>query len=297
MNTTQLLIGASCAALIAAAAERAHALTRSGAYAALAVGTLTFGFGGWPLTFVLLAFFISSVALSRLGRRKKKTLTDIGKAGPRDALQVLANGGIATAVGTLWLLPLAAIGTAPIADYSSIEANVFGTSVPIIAIVCAYAGAYAAATADTWGTEIGTLARQQPRSILTLRPIATGLSGGISAAGTLAELAGAAFIAGVSVFAIRQLPFAQTSQYAEPLHVFIAITAGGIAGALADSLLGATLQELRHCPTCNTTCETNPHSCQTRTRRIRGFAHFNNDTVNTAATLTGAAVAFAIAAS
>lgn len=294
MNTTQLLIGASCAALIAAAAERAHALTRSGAYAAFTIGTLTFGFGGWPLTFVLLAFFVSSVALSRLGRAQKKTLTDIGKAGPRDAWQVLANGGIATAFGTIWLLPLAAGGTA---DFAWINANVFGTTVPLIAIICAYAGAYAAATADTWGTEIGTLAKQRPRSILTLRPIATGLSGGISAPGSLAELAGAAFIAGVSVLAIAKLSYVHTSEHANPLHIFIAITAGGITGALADSLLGATLQELRHCPTCNKTCETNPHSCGTTTRRVRGLPNFNNDTVNTAATLTGAAVAFAIAAS
>src|SRR6202044_93779 len=59
----------------------------------------------------------------------------------------------------------------------------------------AFAGAYAAATADTWGTEIGTLAAKPPRSILTGKPLATGLSGGVSAPGTAAEVAGSVLIA------------------------------------------------------------------------------------------------------
>ena len=91
-----LLIGVIAAALIALAALRARSLTPGGALAAFVVGGVTFGIGGLPGAVLLLAFFISSVALTRVGRERKRALTDIAKSGPRDAAQVLANGGIAT---------------------------------------------------------------------------------------------------------------------------------------------------------------------------------------------------------
>ncbi len=274
MLLTQLLIGAAFAALISFAASRAYALSRSGATAAFAIGTLTFGFGGWQLTVVLLAFFSSSVALGRIGRARKKTLTDIGKSGARDAWQVLANGGIATACGVL----------------------VHGWAAQTLSVTffCAFAGAYAAATADTWGTEIGTLFERPPRSVLTLRPIATGLSGGVTLPGTLAEILGAMFLAGVALGSLSTMPKAP-GIHVNVTGVFVAITIAGVLGALVDSLLGATLQELRRCPACERSCETNPHDCGTPTRRIRGLPGFTNDLVNALATLAGAVVGFALA--
>jgi len=80
------------------AADRAHALTRGGALAAFVVGSVTYASGGIPFTAILLAFFVPSVAVSRIGRTRKRALVDIGKGGPRDALQVLANGGVANRV-------------------------------------------------------------------------------------------------------------------------------------------------------------------------------------------------------
>ena len=167
---TDFDIGGIVAAFIAFVAYRVGALSGGGALAAFVIGTAVFGGLGIPGAYVLLAFFVPSIALSRTGRARKRKLVDIGKSGPRDAAQVLANGGIAAACA------LAAFYLDP--HYAA-----------------AFAGSLAAATADTWGTEIGTLVSAQPRSIFTLRPIATGLSGGITTAGTLAELAGAFFIA------------------------------------------------------------------------------------------------------
>ena len=141
----------------------------------------------------------------------------------------------------------------------------------------AFAGAFAAAGADTWGTEIGTLARQAPRSILSFRPLGTGLSGGVTIAGTLAEIAGAAVVAGVAAIL--------------GVAAFAPVAIGGLAGALADSILGASVQSLRHCPACARDCETDPHACGTPTVARRGLAWFGNDAVNLAATLTGAFVA------
>jgi uncharacterized protein (TIGR00297 family) len=253
----QLLIGNTLAVLVSAAAYRARALSLDGAIAALAVGALTFTNGGWAAAAVLFAFFLPSTLLSRIGRARKHAIVDTGKTGPRDAWQVLANGGVAAGAIVL--------------------SSRYGT--PWLA---AYAGAFAAASADTWGTELGTLARGAPRSLLTMRPIATGLSGGVSWQGTLAECGGAAFVALV----------------AQLVHVapFLPVAIAGIAGATIDSVLGASAQALRYCSTCNRACETNPHICGAQTTLRRGFAWLENDAVNLAATTSGAIIA-AIAAS
>lgn len=245
--------GAILAAVVAAAAWRLRSLAPSGAIAAFVVGTIVFGSKGWPGAAVLFAFFIPSALLSRLGRARKRALLDVGKQGARDAWQVLANGSVAAACA----LPHA----------------------PFFA--AAFAGAFAAAAGDTWGTEIGTLVRAAPRSVLTLRPISTGMSGGITAAGSAATIAGAAVVAAVGS--------------ATHVAAFAPVALGGVAGALLDSLLGASLQALRWCPSCGVACETNPHHCGSPTTLRRGIGWLENDAVNLAATLAGAAVAGVLA--
>lgn len=276
-------IGAIAAAIIGFAGYRAHALTPSGAIAAFAVGTLTYGCGGIAFSSVLLFFFISSAVLGRAGRARKKALIDIGKSGARDAWQVLANGGVATVC----------------ACFSALMYSIVTPGIKITARadlwMLAFCGAYAAATADTWGTEIGTLARQLPRSILTFKPVATGLSGGITAAGTLAEIAGAMFVSVISLIAFAGT-FGAYGLRVTPERIAEAVLAAGIIGALVDSLLGATLQALRECPDCGRTCETDPHACGARTRLVRGKRWFSNDLVNFLATVAGAGTAFIIAA-
>jgi uncharacterized protein (TIGR00297 family) len=255
---TNLDIGALAAAAISYIAYRVGALTGGGALAAFVVGTATYATLGRPGAAVLLAFFVTSVALSLLGRARKRRLQTIEKQGARDASQVLANGGVATICVLLAL---------------------FGDP----RFVAAFAGAFAAATADTWGTEVGTLSGRIPRSILTFRPVAAGLSGGVTLAGSAAELAGAGLIGWVA--ALTHLASAWP------------VLVGGIAGALLDSVLGASLQALRWCPQCRHACENEPHHCGANTTVIRGAAWITNDVVNALATLCGAAVAFALAGS
>jgi uncharacterized protein (TIGR00297 family) len=230
-------------------------LSRSGLVAAVIVGALVWILAGWQGVLVLLTFFVPSVAISRVGRARKRELVDIGKQGPRDAVQVLANGGVAT--------------------LSAVLSHWFGA--PMLA---AFAGAFAAASADTWATEIGTLAKGMPRSILTFKPLPPGISGGITGQGSLAQIAGAALVALVALL----------------VHIapFWPVLVGGVAGSLLDSLLGATLQTLRYCPQCRRDCETNPHVCGSATSVRRGIAWFDNDTVNFAATVTGAAIALVL---
>jgi len=254
---TAYAYAAVLAAAVALVAWRARALSPGGCIAAFAVGTIVFGAKGWPGAAVLFAFFIPSTLLSRIGRARKRALADAGKQGARDAWQVLANGGVAAACALPWDARFAPLLSA------------------------AFAGAFASAAADTWGTEVGTLVRAAPRSILTFRPVATGISGGVTAAGTAATFAGAAIVAATGA-GMRVAPV-------------VPVLLGGIAGAFADSLLGASLQALRWCPSCGVACETNPHRCGTPTSLRRGLRWLENDGVNFAATLAGAVVAGVLA--
>ena len=70
--TTQLVLGFLLAVSIAYLAYRVHSLSRDGAIAAVFVGTIVFGLGGLQWAVLLLAFFISSSALSRLFKDRKR---------------------------------------------------------------------------------------------------------------------------------------------------------------------------------------------------------------------------------
>src|SRR5258705_5645214 len=62
-----------------------------------------------------------------------------------------------------------------------------------------FAGALAAAAADTWASEIGRHSRTLPRLITNGRPVPAGTDGGMTLLGTAGGIAGAVFIAGVGV--------------------------------------------------------------------------------------------------
>jgi len=91
----QLTIGFILAALVAYFAYRAHSLDKNGAFAAACVGTIVFGVGGWQWAILLLIFFITSSGLSRAFKQRKQGLSEkFSKGNERDAVQVLANGGV-----------------------------------------------------------------------------------------------------------------------------------------------------------------------------------------------------------
>ena len=250
--------GLLAAAAIALVARRAGALSTAGAVAATAVGTAAVA-AGWRWGALLVVYFVTSSLLSRAGAAEKATRTGgvVEKGGARDAVQVLANGGVFALCAVLAVL----VG-AP-ADAR---------------LAVAALGALAAATADTWATEVGTLLGGTPRSLLTLRRVPPGTSGAVSVAGTVAMIAGALFIAllarGLS------LPGATS-----------VVAIGGSAGAVADTLVGATIQERRWCDACALATERRVHDCGAATRLAGGLAWMDNDAVNLLATLVGAVVA------
>jgi len=114
-----------------------------------------------------------------------------------------------------------------------------------------FAGALAAANADTWATEIGGRSPVMPRLMTTGARVPAGTDGGMTLLGTLGGVAGAGVIAAAS--------------YALGQHAWLAVTTAGVAGMLLDSLLGATVQG-----------------------KVRWM---DNDAVNLVATLAGAACA------
>ena len=220
-------------------------LTPAGWAAAILVGVATTVGGGWRGLVVLLVFLIGSSTLTPGGGRRR-------------AVQVLANGAVAAA-GAL------AARWHP-------------------AFLAAFAGAVAAAAADTWSTEIGARSRREPRLITTGRPVAPGTSGGVTEIGTAGGLLGALVVAGSCVVVGLA-----------PLERAAWIAAAGLAGTLADSLLGATLQVRFRCRRCGATTENPGHHCPEGAALVResGVRWMTNDAVNLLATLVGAALALA----
>ena len=75
-------------------------MSKSGALGAILTGTAVFGFGGWTPGLLLIAFFVSSSALSHFKQNnatKQHAAEIFEKGGQRDLGQTLANGGAASA--------------------------------------------------------------------------------------------------------------------------------------------------------------------------------------------------------
>ncbi len=153
----------------------------------------------------------------------------LSKKTSRNHRQVIANGGIAALSALLgsWL---------------------------------AFAGALAAATADTWATEIGRFSPTPPRLITNGARVPAGTDGGMTLLGTVGGIAGAGLIAGLAL---------GLAPGGSGLGLAMRVAVAGVVGMLLDSLLGATVQG-----------------------KVRWV---DNDVVNLAATLTGAACAGLIA--
>lgn len=233
-------------------ARRQKALSSSGAAAALVAGAICAA-AGWSWAILLVTFFVSANALSLYRRSAKTELIGdvIEKGGQRDAWQVAANGGV-----------FAALAAASIVHPSTVW-------------LAAGAGAISAATADTWATEIGTLAGHPPKLITTGEPVPAGTSGAVTWRGSFAGLAGAVCIGAVALLV-----------GAGPRTASAAI-AGGIAGSLVDSIVG-TFQRRQWCERCAKPTERLVHTCGMITTPYGGVSWLDNDLVNVLSSLTGA---------
>lgn len=258
-------LAASIAGLVA---FRFGALTSSGMIAAAIVGGSIVAMAGWWPGIVLVCFFVSSSALSLLGARTGEQ--DVQTRGKRrDAVQVLANGGVP-------------------AFCSVVSALVNPTGPWLVASIAAIA----AATSDTWGTEIGRLSRTTPRMVTSWKTVAPGTSGAVTPFGTLGSFGGALLIGLVAVLGTR-LTWMETGLSATELVAIV--TVAGFAGSLIDSLLGATVQARYQCAVCGVETERLIHVCGSRTVLRKGRAWLDNDAVNLLAIATAAAMGIAAA--
>jgi uncharacterized protein (TIGR00297 family) len=218
------------------------------------VGLLILFGTGWSGGAVLAAFFVSSNLVSRVAPAPRQT---DAKGERRDAWQVYANGGPAA------FLALSAS--------SDIELRFWLMTASL-----------AAAAADTWATSIGARSRVSPRLLWSGQPVPPGTSGGVTAIGNLAGIAGAAIVAGTAAF------------FARDAALFAAGTLIGFLGMLIDSLIGGRLQGRFWCVRCDQPSEWRVHRCGSRTAWKAGVVWLNNDGVNLIATAVAGALALAV---
>jgi uncharacterized protein (TIGR00297 family) len=273
IDPIELVGGFVLSLVIGLTGYRRGALKGSGVVGAVVTGTLIFGFGGWEWGALLIAFFVSSSALSFYHAKDKEGLAEkFAKGHRRDLAQALANGGAAAVLAAL----------------SQLFPIVEGGGEGVWFAACA--GAMAAVNADTWATELGVLSSHPPRLITTGRQVEVGASGGVTWLGTAASLGGAAFIGllgGLGVLILGQ-------GWAAAGVLLLAAVTGGLAGSLFDSFLGATVQAIYWCDACQKETERKVHRCGTQTCLLRGWPWLGNDLVNFFASVLGALVAAGI---
>jgi len=221
--------------VLAGVAFSLKTLDRSGWIASSLIGGAVLGFLGWRGYSLLLLFFVLGTVSTRMGYRSKalRGVAQKGR-GRRSTWNVLANGVVAAACA------------------------LFSVVTPFSELfILAFAGAVAAATADTLESEIGQLRGGATLLITTLKPVAVGADGGVSATGTLAGAMGslvvAAFGGAVGLYSPRSV---------------MVVAMAGLAATLLESVVGASLER-------------------------RG--HVGNDAVNLFNTLSGALLAVGLA--
>eukprot|EP00240_Pyramimonas_obovata_P003682 CAMPEP_0118935650 /NCGR_PEP_ID=MMETSP1169-20130426/15758_1 /TAXON_ID=36882 /ORGANISM="Pyramimonas obovata, Strain CCMP722" /LENGTH=362 /DNA_ID=CAMNT_0006878709 /DNA_START=298 /DNA_END=1386 /DNA_ORIENTATION=+ len=276
------MASAALAAVIAVGGWKKKSLDVSGAISAFFVGWITC-FASFEMGITLIAFFISSSLLTRLRSDiKKKTDEEFKEGGQRNVIQVLANGGLPTALAALYAaLPFATSG--PLGGHLALLAT---------ACMSAFVAYYACCCGDTWASELGVLSKTPPRLVTTFRVVPAGTNGGITTLGTAASAAGGLFI-GASFFlssicappGVREM--VGSAWLAFPWWIVPLGLAGGAIGSLIDSLLGATIQFSGY----DTVRDKISGTPGPGVEHISGFRILNNHAVNFVSAVLTAALA------
>jgi uncharacterized protein (TIGR00297 family) len=165
----------------------------------------------------LLALFVLTFAVTKIGKSKKDRLgTGESKRG-RNAAQVAANLGISALA-----LHYSVWGIFRLHPWSGV--------LEFVAIA-----ALAEAAADTVSSEIGQVFGGTPRLVTTLQPVQPGIDGGITIAGSTAGIVGAAIVSWIG-FGLLSGPAMETA------FLTAGCTFCATVGLLFDSVLGATLE-------------------------------------------------------
>ncbi|MGI9175422.1 MAG: DUF92 domain-containing protein [Rhodothermales bacterium] len=258
-------IAVGAGVIFGVAAFRLQFLDPSGAVAGGLLAASLVGVGGWRWAVPSLTFFVLSSLLSKAARSWKASARALEeKTDVRDAGQVYANGGVG------WgLLLLHAVYPSEVLYWS-------------------FLGAFAAAAADTWATELGTLSGRPPRLLFSMRRVPAGTSGAVSGLGTASAFLGAAVVVGSGWVVLGM----EDALYLGMPWLGAGVVLGGFLGALADSIAGATFQaQYRDAQTGQATERAT--SLHEPNLLVRGRRWIDNDRVNLFCTLTGAVAAMA----
>jgi uncharacterized protein (TIGR00297 family) len=215
-------------------------LSKNGVVAAYIMGIIIFGAGGLKWIVPIVTFFILSSIISKISTTDDNQLH---KGSKRDIIQVLANGGIATIIAII--------------NFYAPNENFY----------ILYLAVIAAATADTWASEIGSFNSTDPFHVIKFARVPKGTSGAISFLGTIGSILGAIIIGLIGLIWNVSLP----------LICLIVIT--GSIGSLVDSFIGGFMQANFQCIKCNNITEKRTH-CDTPSSHISGIYYIDNDMVN-----------------
>ena len=214
---TEVLKGAFFASAISLYALKRKSLNKRGTAAAWVVFGVTYAAGKWHVA-ILLTFFFTSSLLTKVGKATKKVREEgFGESEGRDEWQVLANGGLGTALAALWVWA------------------------PHPALLAAYLAQYAVVTGDTWSSEVGILSTATPRLILGFKKVPHGTNGGITPLGTSASIVGGAVI-GAAAFAAGEPQSLFNGVATSPGQYIMLGALGGLVGSSVDSILGQVFE-------------------------------------------------------
>ena len=199
---------------------------------------MTIGFASTESLYLIVIAFCAIALVEKIMGTKEK------KHESRKISQLLANGGCGTVVAALYML----------------------TNQDIFSV--AFAAAIAEALCDSTASAIGTRVRGKCIDICNFQPIESGISGGVSVAGTMGCVVSAV------VVAVLALAF-RLADVSTMLIVFFS----GIAGCFFDSYLGAKWQRKYRCKVCGAITEEGYH-CERKTELHSGSKNIDNDAVN-----------------
>ncbi len=246
----------------ALAAVLLRTIDSRGFLASVTVGFAVMYGGDFQWFVVVAVFFTLGVAFTLYKYGYKRHIGGAqGKGGARNWPHILANGGLASLLAVTNIVA------------------------PSAAIAGMFLGAISTSAADTAATELGLLNRGKPRLIThPSRAVLAGTSGGVSLLGFVGATI-ASLVIGAMSEALGILP--------DPFIALPVCLAGGLSGAVVDSLIGATFQRRGYCIICLKPTEALKH-CGERTRPTQGARYVENNVVNVMSTVAGAAASLAL---
>jgi uncharacterized protein (TIGR00297 family) len=289
MNTYDILIMYLVAGLLASVALsvlaiRAKVIRRGAMPQSVMVGTLV-TLSGFPSVLLFILFLAYTTLVTRLGKERKVKLGVADDVEGRKANQVVAVG-FTPAVMAMASSIMYAVGLTE-------ASGVF---------LASYVASLAAASADTWASEIGVLSRGRP--ILFTMPrarVSPGTSGAVTPLGELSSLAGSAsvaltYLALTRVFNTSPLWVKFNWGSLNPsIQLVLLIIALGYVGEVMDSVIGALTQPKYYCDRCGVVTEQEVHTCGERTRLIYDpRVKLSNEAVNLLESLIAAVLAIVI---